>query len=461
MILRTLISFGFALGLLAAPVAADIRVPTSQVEISLSFVPLVKQAAPAVVNIYASRVVQQRSPFADDPMFGRMFREFQGRPRVQNSLGSGVILSEDGIIVSNYHVVGMATDIRVVLNDRREFAADVLLGDEESDLAILKLRDAQDMPHLSFRDSDTVEVGELVLAIGNPFGVGQTVSSGIVSGLARSGAATGNARGYFLQTDAPINPGNSGGALIDVQGRLIGVNTSILTRSGGSNGIGFAIPSALVSQFVDQAQRGETRFQRPWAGITGQPVDADLSDSLGLLLPGGVVIANLHAASPFTAAGLQVGDVVLSVDGQPVNTPAEMIFRMSVRGIGEQASVRFASRGEEKEAKVAMIAAPNTPPAEVTQLGTRDVLPGLTVARINPAVADELNLPAGLEGIIVLDPGNAGARVGLRRGDILLGIDGRELTSPKDLGRLLERAGNGVRVDALRGNARLVLRFRG
>ncbi len=160
--------------------------------------------------------------------------------------GSGVILSEDGIVVSNFHVVGHATDIRVQLKDRREYSARVLLADEESDLAILQIEDADAMPYLYLRDSDTVEVGELVLAIGNPFGVGQTVTSGIISGLARSGTATGNARGYFLQTDAPINPGNSGGALIDVNGDLVGVNTSILTRSGGSNGIGFAIPSALV-----------------------------------------------------------------------------------------------------------------------------------------------------------------------------------------------------------------------
>ena len=240
-----------ALPLAAPPALAEQRVPESQAEISLSFVPLVKQATPAVVNIYARRVVESRSPFAGNPLFGDMFRDYGGRPQVQNSLGSGVILSDDGIVVSNYHVVGQASDIRVVLNNGAEYEARVLLGDEEADLAILKLEGAEEMPSLPLRDSDSVEVGELVLAIGNPFGVGQTVSSGIVSGLARSGTATGNARGYFIQTDAPINPGNSGGALIDVKGRLIGVNTSILTRSGGSNGIGFAIPSAPISQFVE------------------------------------------------------------------------------------------------------------------------------------------------------------------------------------------------------------------
>ena len=247
-----------ALALLSGPALSETRVPESRAEISLSFAPLVREAAPAVVNIYARRVVEtRRSPFAEDPFFGEFFREFgQRQPRVQNSLGSGVILSDDGIVVSNYHVIGQATDISVVLNDRREYSASVLLADEQSDLAILQLDGASDMPHLPLRDSDTVEVGELTLAIGNPFGVGQTVSSGIVSGLARSGVATGNMRGYFIQTDAPINPGNSGGALVDMNGDLVGINTQIVTRSGGSNGIGFAIPASLVAQFVAQARDG-------------------------------------------------------------------------------------------------------------------------------------------------------------------------------------------------------------
>ncbi|WP_299931626.1 trypsin-like peptidase domain-containing protein [uncultured Pelagimonas sp.] len=448
------------LTMFAAPAWAETRVPQSNAEISLSFVPLVKEAAPAVVNIYARRVVQQRSPFADDPFFNNLFRDFQSRPRVQNSLGSGVILSDDGIVVSNYHVVGMATDIRVVLNDRREFVADVMLGDEEADLAILKLRDASDMPHLSLRDSDTVEVGELVLAIGNPFGVGQTVSSGIVSGLARSGTATGNARGYFIQTDAPINPGNSGGALIDINGDLIGVNTSILTRSGGSNGIGFAIPSALVASFVDQARAGQNQFNRPWAGMTGQPVDADLSDSLGLNLPGGVLIADLHPQSPFAVAGLVPGDVVLSVDGLQVNTPAEMLFRMSVRRIGDKAQVSYVSRGTEKQAAVAMISPPEVPARDQVTLGRREVLEGLSLARINPAVLAELGLSGDGQGIIVMTPGRSGAKIGLKKGDVVLGVNGREITSPSDVGDLLRKSGRRVRIDALRGNRRLTLKFR-
>ena len=237
---------------------AETRVPLNSNEITLSFAPVVKRAAPAVVNIYAKRLVNQnRSPFQNDPFFRRFFQNrINPQKRVQNSLGSGVILTEDGYVVSNYHVVGNASDIRVVLNDRRQFTASVALADEKNDLAILILENAESMPFLALREDEAVEVGELVLAIGNPFGVGQTVTSGIISGLARSGTADGSGRGYYLQTDAAINPGNSGGALVDINGSLVGINTSILTRSGGSNGIGFAIPAAFVREFLRQAKSG-------------------------------------------------------------------------------------------------------------------------------------------------------------------------------------------------------------
>lgn len=437
------------------------RVPSSAAEISLSFAPLVKEAAPAVVNIYARRVVQaRRSPFEGDPFFGGLFRDFgQSRPRVQNSLGSGVIVSADGYVVSNYHVVGQADDIRVVLNDRTEYQARVLIGDEDSDLAILKI-DAEDMPFLTLRDSDTVEVGELVLAIGNPFGVGQTVSSGIVSGLARSGAATGSARGYFIQTDAPINPGNSGGALIDIAGRMIGINTSILTRSGGSNGIGFAIPAALVAQFLEQARDGKTVFERPWAGATGQPVDADLSDGLGLSRPEGVVLTALHRASPLALAGIGVGDVITEVAGQQVNTPAEMVFRMSVRGLGQTVDMTYLRDGRLHRTTVDLIAPPEDPPRDARVLGNGEILTGLEAARINPAVSAELNLPLTAEGVVVVDPGPLGRRVGLQSGDVIRGIGGRAIDHPDDIAPALRRAAPGIALQVERRGQRLILRFR-
>jgi len=452
-----------AFALLATPLSAQ-EVPQSAAEMQLSFVLVVKQAAPAVVNIYA-RIVREvrRTPLQSDPFFERFFRDplTDPKPRVQNSLGSGVILSADGIVVSNYHVVGMATDIRVVLNDRREFSARVLLGDEESDLAILKIDAPDALPFLELRRSDSVEVGELALAIGNPFGVGQTVSSGIVSGLARSGGSGGQGRGYFIQTDAPINPGNSGGALVDVAGRLIGVNTSILTRSGGSNGIGFAIPADLVAAFVAQAQRGQETFDRPWAGISGQSLDSDMAATLGFDRSGGIIISGLHPASPFLEAGLDVGDVILTVGGQPVNTPSEMIYRMSVAGLDTRVAVTFSRAGTVSDAQVGLIAAPDDPPRDAVTLPDSSLFPGLSLARINPAVLSELNLPLEIEGIAVTDAGPFATRAGLRPGDVIVMLNGVALSHPDEAVALLSGQIRGIEMLVQRGAQRLSIRFRG
>ncbi|MEX0369924.1 MAG: trypsin-like peptidase domain-containing protein [Tateyamaria sp.] len=452
----------FLLSLSALGAHAEQRVPQSQTEITLSFAPLVRETAPAVVNIYARVVTQTgtRTPFMNDPFFERFFEGFgQPQPRVQNSLGSGVILGPDGIVVSNYHVVGQATDIRVVLNDGREYEARVLLGDQASDLAILKINGASDLPFLALRDSETVEVGELTLAIGNPFGVGQTVSSGIVSGLARSGASNGRGAGYFIQTDAPINPGNSGGALVDMKGRLLGINTRILSRSGGSNGIGFAIPADLVAAFVKQARDGNDRFIRPWAGATGQAVDADLAETLGRDRPGGIMLAGLHPLSPLAEAGFAVGDVVLAVDGAPVGSPGEMLFRMSVASDQDTATMTRLRDGTETDVTVALIPPPDDPPRNAVTLPESAALPGLQLAQVNPAVLTELNLPISAEGVVVLDEGPIGRRVGLRRGDLLQRIDRRDVSTPDQAAELLADARRGTTVRAIRGNRRIVLRF--
>ena len=410
-------------------------VPESPAQIQLSFAPVVKAATPAVVNIYATRVVQQQvSPFAGDPIFEQLFRGLgQERPEVQNSLGSGVIVGAEGIVVTNYHVVGQATEIRVVLTDRREYDAEVILGDEEADLAVLRLKDAADLPVLPLRDSDELEVGDLVLAIGNPFGVGQTVSSGIVSGLARSSLQVGQGRGYFIQTDAAINPGNSGGALVDMAGRLVGINTAILTRGGGSNGIGFAIPANLVATIVAQAKAGATEFQRPWAGITGQEVDAALASGLGLDRPEGVLVSELHPASPFATLGLQAGDVILSIDGAPTNTPQELMFRLSALGIGREADLVWMSNGARHEGQVTLAPAPDDPPAEATDVTEDVALRGLSVARVNPALIVRFDLPLLAQGVVVTAADDLAARAGLQAGDLLLAINGQTITLPEDV----------------------------
>lgn len=446
---------------LAGMAQAQMQVPQSRAEISMGFTPVVEKAAPAVVNIYARRVVNRRvSPFMGDPFFQELFRDFAvPRPQVENSLGSGVILSEEGIVVSNYHVVGGATDIRVVLSDKREYDARVLLADEESDLAVMQLEGAKDMPVLELRDSDTIGVGELVLAIGNPFGVGQTVTSGIVSGLARSGIATGNARGYYIQTDAPINPGNSGGALVDVNGRLIGINTSILSRSGGSIGIGFAIPADLVARFVAQAEAGHETFIRPWAGLGGQAVTADMIEGLGLKRPGGLIVTHLHPQSPF-ADGVETGDVITAVDGQPVNTAAEMIYRMSVEELGAEVSVTRVRGGEAEEVPVKLIEAPEEPARAPLETDRRAAIPGLSLININPAVIAEYELPLAAEGVLVAKPGRIGARLGLKAGDILRAVNGEAAENTEITAELLRNARGRLSIEMQRGDQRHELRFR-
>ena len=462
--LRTRIVPALMLAALATggAVFAETRVPASAGEITLSFAPVVKTATPAVVNIYATVVVQRRqSPFADDPFFDQFFRDFgPTTPQIENSLGSGVIVSADGLIVSNYHVVGQATAIRVVLHDGREFDAEILLADQESDLAVLKLRGAADLPALAFRDSDEVEVGELVLAIGNPFGLGQTVSSGIVSGLARSVASVGDGRGYFLQTDAAINPGNSGGALVDLAGRLVGINTAIFTRSGGSNGIGFAIPANLVARFVEQAAAGQVRFQRPWAGVTGQDVDAALAEALGLPRPSGVILNEIHPASPFAAAGLQPGDVILEMDGQPTNSPQEVLFRMTAAGIGATVPVGLLRAGARRDVSVTLSAPPEDPPREARTVTGETVFNGLSVARINPEVQAEMGLPMTAEGVVVTAVDGLAAQTGLQPGDVVLAINGQPIATPDEVVAATASAQRGWRLDILREGRRVVMRFR-
>ena len=442
-------------------VFAKDTVPQSEIEIKLSFVPLVKQASPAVVNIYAQRIIEERrSPFSRDPFFRDFFRNFgQLQPRVQNSLGSGVILSADGYVVSNYHVVGGATDIRVVLHDGREISGDVILADEDSDLAVLKINTDEILPHLDLRKSDTVEVGELVLAIGNPFGVGQTVTNGIISGLARTGIASGSAKGYFLQTDAPINPGNSGGALIDISGSLVGVNTSILSRSGGSNGIGFAIPADLVGQFLVQAKAGRSSFIRPWAGMRGQPITFEMAASLNLPAMSGMIISELHELSPFSKVGMGVGDIIIKVDGLDINSPAEMLYRMSVVGIGTAVDVSYLSQGILKSSKIDLVEMPNWEAKQVT-LGPEFIFMDLHISELTPEFQSKFGLSFSSDGLIVLDPGRIASRLGLRRGDLLGEVNGKPVDTIQDAISAISSIKSGGSITIIRSGRRVSLRFR-
>src|SRR5262245_45901410 len=327
-----------ALALLAALVAASAdvsaqerRVPASPSEVRLSYAPVVQRAAPAVVNVYAARAVATtRNPFLDDPIFRRFFGVPDGggpSEQLQRSLGSGVIVDAGGLIVTNNHVIEGATEVKVSLADKREFEADIVLKDQRSDLAVLRIRgQSERFPAIDFADSDALRVGDLVLAIGNPFAVGQTVTHGIVSAVARTQVGISDYQ-FFIQTDAAINPGNSGGALVDMAGKLVGINTAIFSRSGGSQGIGFAIPANMVRVVVASAKSGGGAVKRPWLGAKLQEVTPELSQAFDLKRPGGAVVTNVTAASPAARAGLKAGDVIVEVDGQSVDDANALDYR--------------------------------------------------------------------------------------------------------------------------------------
>ncbi len=438
--------------------ASERAVPGSRDQITLSFAPLVRRAAPAVVNIFARKVVRSAAPFGrlfDDPFFRRFFggdpRFGVPRERVERSLGSGVLVSTDGLVVTNAHVIGEADEIRVVLNDRREFDAYKVTVDERTDLAILQLRRVEGaLPSLPLGDSDALEVGDLVLAIGNPFGVGQTVTSGIVSALARTTVGVSD-YSFFIQTDAAINPGNSGGALLAMDGQVVGINTAIYSRSGGSIGIGFAVPSAMVRAVLSAVQRGEP-LVRPWTGIAAQSVDRELAQSLGLDRPAGVLVRGLHRLSPGHRAGLRPGDVITAVDGRSVDDPPALRYRLATYAIGGSAVLTVVRGGRTREVVLPLIAAPEDPPRRETLLEGRHPLAGARVANLSPAVAETLGFDDGAEGVVVLRtlPRSPAVRVGVRAGDVVAAVNGRAIIRVRDLEGVLRRAQRRWRLDVRR-----------
>ncbi len=458
------------LGVAEAQTADDRRVPLSRAEMTLSFAPLVREAAPAVVNVYTRRVVEARrtSPLFDDPFFRRFFGDGFPAPgggtrkRVQNSLGSGVIVRADGLIVTNQHVVEKADEITVVLADRREFDAEVVLRDEQTDLAILKIEAAgEELPFLPFRDSDTLEVGDLVLAIGNPFGVGQTVTSGIVSAVARTAEGVSD-YGFFIQTDAAINPGNSGGALVSMDGRLAGINTAIYSRGGGSNGIGFAIPANMVATVVASADSGG-KVRRPWLGARGQTVTADVAAGLKLPRPFGVLINSVASNGPAARAGLRVGDIVVAANERDVPDANSLRFRLGTMRIGNTADLTVLRNGRRLTLALRLEAAPEDPPRNVTTMGGRNPVAGAEVANLSPALIEELQIPTDERGVIILRirRGSPADRVGLEPGDILLALNDEKIGRVAELKRLLGVASDGWRMVVRRKGRLLQMNIRG
>ncbi|TPL11062.1 DegQ family serine endoprotease [Mesorhizobium sp. B2-4-10] len=438
----------------------DKRVPFGREEVQLSFAPLVKQTAPAVVNVYASQTAKVVSPFEGDPFFEEFFGRAQ--PRAQSSLGSGVLVDPSGVIVTNFHVIKNADEVKVATADGREFTSKVMLKDETLDLAVLKIESDKPFPVIAIGDSDALEVGDLVLAIGNPFGVGQTTTSGIVSALARSHIGVSDS-GYFIQTDAAINPGNSGGALINMGGQLVGINTAIFSRSGGSIGIGFAIPANMVRAFADAAKAGLDFFERPYIGAEFEAVTPQIAESLGMEKPAGALVSSVDASGPAGKAGLKPGDVVLQINGRPVESIEALDYRMATLSIGTKANFAVLTKGQQAAMDIALERAPEgAKPSEVTLHG-RSPFSGAKVAELSPRLAQKLGLRTDIKGVTVVDINrdSPAADFGFQPGDIVREVNGTTIDTAATLAQASQQDTRWWRFTVERGGQilRQVLRY--
>ena len=437
--------------------AEDTReVPQARSEMVLSFSPVVKKVQPAVVNVYASRTDRQaRNPLFDDPVFRQFFGNRDvlrpGGPTAQ-SLGSGVIVDPSGLVVTNYHVIDKMTEVKVALSDKREIEADIVLRDRRTDLAVLKLKGNGPFPVMELGDSDGLEVGDLVLAIGDPFGVGQTVTQGIVSGLARTQVG-GSDYQFFIQTDAAINPGNSGGALADMHARLVGINSAIYSQSGGSIGIGFAIPVNLVKTVIQSAKNGRPDVQRPWLGATLQTMSGEIAVTLGLDRPGGALVASVLDRGPAKDAGLKSSDIITAVDGQAVDDPDGFGYRFATKPIGSVANLTVSRAGKSVTLPVKLITAPEVPPREPVKLRNRSPFSGATIVNVSPAVAEEMSIQGVHDGVAVsdVDQNSNAAEAGLEKGDVILSLDNERIASTKQMQRLTDAAHSYYRLTLSRG----------
>jgi Do/DeqQ family serine protease len=433
------------------------RVPASPAEVKLSYAPIVQRAQPAVVNVYAAKMVQNRNPLLDDPIFRRFFGvPGQGPEQMQRSLGSGVMVDPSGLVVTNVHVIEGADEVKVSLSDKREFEAEIMLKDPRSDLAVLRLKGAREQfPTLDFANSDELMVGDVVLAIGNPFGVGQTVTHGIISALARTQVGITDYQ-FFIQTDAAINPGNSGGALVDMTGRLAGINTAIYSRSGGSQGIGFAIPANMVRVVVASAKGGGKAVKRPWLGARLQAVTPEIAETLGLRLPSGALVSSVVANSPAARAGLKLSDLIVAIDGQAVDDPNAFDYRFATRPLGGTSQVDVQRAGKAIRLTVPLETAPDTGRNEIV-LTTRSPFQGAKVANISPAVADELHLDGDTEGVVVTELGDdtTAANVGFQKGDIIVAVNSQKIAKTSDLEKATRDSSRLWRITLVRGGQQI------
>ncbi|HAA46291.1 MAG: protease Do [Halomonas sp. 54_146] len=417
------------------------------------FTELVEEAAPGVVNISTSRTVQRSSMPGFEGFGGQdipeIFRHFfgegfgdrfptppgggQGRSEERQSLGSGFIISDDGYVMTNAHVVQDADEILVRLNDRRELSAELIGSDPQTDVALLKI-DATDLPTLTLGDSDALKVGEWVAAIGSPFGFDYSVTAGIVSAINRT--LPRDAYVPFIQTDVAINPGNSGGPLFNLDGEVVGINSQIFTRSGGFMGVSFAIPINVAMDVADQL-REDGRVNRGWLGVIIQPVSQDLAESFGMDDAIGALIADLDPEGPAARGGLQAGDVILEVNGEKVER-SSTLPRLIGRGLpGSEVELTVMRDGEEIVESVELGSWPNAEEQTAQTSSNNQARLGVMVAEVSETMREQLNITGGVE-VRQVEPGSAAAEAGIRRGDVIVSIDHRSVSSSDELVKIVE-----------------------
>jgi serine protease Do len=445
------------------PAPANVHVDSTPVNRNgnavASFAPVVKKISPAVVRVNitgkAPKAMMSEGPGLDDPLLRRFFGDqlpfgggrggrggMQRMPR-EHGIGSGVIVTENGYILTNNHVVENADKVEVAMDDGRKFEAKVVGTDPKTDIAVVKI-DATGLPYAPLADSDKIEVGDVVLAVGNPFGVGQTVTSGIVSGLGR--ATLGLDYEDFIQTDAAINPGNSGGALVDAQGRLVGINTAILSRSGGNNGIGFAVPVNLAKTVMDQLiETGHV--SRGFLGVNIQNVDPSLAKEFGLKEAKGALVAEVTPKSPAEKAGIQSGDVIIEFNGKPVTDSRHLKLAAGATAPGTKVPVKISREGKIKDLTVTLKELPGEQQIakkDNANPNDTDALKGVAVADIDDSARQQFQLPKNVKGAVVtdVDEDSASYEAGLRPGDVIMEIDRKPVTNAEDAVKLSENIKN-------------------
>jgi serine protease Do len=432
----------------SVPVAKD-ALPISLGNFTNGFSSVLKPALPAVVNIHTSKVVkpkQAMNPFGNDPMFRQFFGDQFGQgkptPEREQSLGSGVILTPDGTIITNNHVIDGASDIKVQLSDKREFRAKLVGTDPKTDVAILKI-DASGLPTLPLGDSTNLHVGDLVFAIGDPFGIGETATMGIVSATGRGGLGIENYED-FIQTDASINPGNSGGAMIDLHGNLVGINTAILSGgSGGNQGVGFAIPISMAKNVMDQILT-HGKVVRGYLGIYIQDVDPKIAKAFGLQQAGGALIGDVTPETPAARAGLKKGDVVLKLNGEPVDSRNELMLHISQMAPGTTVKLGVWHEGRMQDFTITLGELPDkAAKADGEEASGSNALEGVEVQELTSEIAQDLKLPASVHGVVVtsVDPASTAATTGLNRGDVIQEVNHKPVRNVAEYDQALQNTG--------------------